>query len=88
MNLAEVDLLRLYQLVLLCAGVTALFIGLRGVRRLTVRHRKLPKDFQQAVNKGVYAAVKRFVWEEWPRLIALVSLLVLLAGLVIATRMI
>ena len=88
MNLAEVDLLRLYQLVLLCAGVTALFIGLRDVRRLAVRYRKLPKDFQQAVNRGVYAAVKRFVREEWPRLIALVFLLVLLAGLVIVTRMI
>ena len=88
MNLAETDLLRLYQLVLLCAGVTALFIGLRGAWRLAVRYRKLPKDFQQAVNRGVYAAVKRFVRKEWPRLIALVFLLVLLAGLVIATRMI
>ena len=88
MNLAEIDLFRLYQLVLLCAGVTALLMGLRGARRLTVRYRKLPKDFQQAVNRGVYAAVKRFVRKEWPRLIALVSLLVLLAWLVIATRMI
>ena len=87
MNLAETDLLRLYQLVLLCAGVTALFIGLRGARSLAVRYRKVPKDFQQAVNRGVYTAVKRFVWEEWPRLVALVFLLVLLAGLVIATRM-
>ena len=88
MNLAETDLLRLYQLVLLCAGVTALFIGLRGARSLAVRYRKLPKDFQQAVNRGVYAAVRRFARKEWPRLITLVSLLVLLAGLVIATRMI
>ena len=88
MNLAETDLLGLYQLVLLCAGVTALFIGLRGARRLAVRYRKLPKDFQQAVNRGIYAAVKRFVWKEWPRLITLVSLLALLAGIMIATRMI
>ena len=87
MNLAETDLFRLYQLVLLCAGVTALFMGLLGARRLAVRYRKLPKDFQQAVNRGVYAAVKRFVREEWPRLVALGFLLVLLAGLVIATRM-
>ena len=88
MNLAEVDLLRLYQLVLLCAGIAALFMGLRAARRVAVRYRKLPKDFQQAVNRGVYAAVKRFVGEERPRLVALVFLLVLLAGLVIATRMI
>lgn len=88
MNLAETDLFRLYQLVLLCAGVTALFMALRGAQRLAVRYRKLPKDFQQAVNRGVYAAVKRFTWEEWPRLIALVFLLVLLAGLVIAARII
>ena len=86
MNLAEIDLLRLYQLVLLCAGVTGLLVGLRRMWRLVVRFRKFPAVFRQAAIRGICSAAKRFVREEWPNLIALAFLVLLLAALLIVIR--
>lgn len=86
MNLAEIDPLRLYQLVLLCAGVTGLVVGLRRMWRLAVRFRKFPAVFRQAAIRGICSAVKRFVREEWPKLMALAFLVLFLAALMIAIR--
>ena len=86
MNLAEIDLLRLYQLVLLCAGVAGLLVGLPRLWRLLARFRKLPPDFRQAAIRGGYNAARRFVREEWPKLVALAFLVLLLGALLIAIR--
>ena len=88
MNLAEIDLLRLYQLVLLCAGVMGLLLGLPRLWRLVTRFRKLPADFRQAAIRGVLNAARRFVQEDWPKLVALAFLVLLLGALLIAIRMI
>ena len=88
MNLAEIDLLRLYQLVLLCAGVAGLLVGLPRLWRLVARFRKLPPDFRQAAIRGGCNAARRFVREEWPKLVALAFLVLLLGALLIAIRMI
>ena len=88
MNLAEIDLLRLYQLVLLCAGVAGLLVGLPRLWRLVTRFRKLPADFRQAAIRGGCNAARRFVREEWPKLVALSFCLLLLGVLLIAIRMI
>ena len=88
MNLAEIDLLRLYQLVLLCAGVMGLLVGLPRLWRLLARFRKLPADFRQAAIRGDLNAARRFVREEWPKLIALAFFVLLLGALLIAIRMI
>ena len=88
MNLAELDLLRLYQFVLLVAGIVVLCTALPGLWRLVARYRKSPANLRRAIRRGVYAAAMRFVRQKWPGLLALGLLLALLAGLMIATRMI
>lgn len=88
MNLAEMDLLRLYQFVLLVAGIVGLCTALPGLWRLVARYRKSPANLRQAIRRGVYAAAIRFVRQKWPGLLALGLLLALLAGLMIAPRMI
>ena len=86
MNLAEIDLLRMYQLVLLCAGVAGLLVGLPRLWKLVSRFRKLPADFRQAAIRGGCNAARRFVREEWPKLIALAFLVLVLGALLIAIR--
>ena len=88
MNLAELDLLRLYQLVLLVVGIVGLCAALPGVWRLVIRYRNSPADLRLAIRRGVYAAAMRFVRQKWTGLVLLGLLLALLAGLMIATRMI
>ena len=86
MNLAEIDLLRLYQLVLLCAGVTGLLLGLPRLWKLVSRFRKLPPDFRQAAIRGGCNAARRFARQEWPKLVALGFLVLLLGALLLAIR--
>ena len=88
MTFTEGDLLPAYQLLLWLAAITTLILGLHQARKWAARYRKLPRIFQKAVKKGIYAAAKRFVREEWLGLTALGFLLILLAGLTIAIRMI
>ena len=88
MNLAELDLLRLYQLVLLVAGTVGLYTVVPGLWRLVTRYRKSPADLRLAIRRGVYAAAMRFVRQKWPGLVALGLLLALLTGLMIAARVI
>ena len=88
MNLDETDLLTAYQLILLCAAIPALVVAVRGVRKWVARYQQLPRIWQQPIKQGLHSAVKHFIREEWPRLIALVVFLLLLAGLTIAIRMI
>ena len=88
MNLAEMDLLRLYQLVLLVAGIVGLYTVVPGLWRLVTRYRKSPADLRLAIRRGVYAAAMRFVRQKWPGLVALGLLLALLTGLMIAARVI
>ena len=88
MNLAEMDLLRLYQLVLLVAGIVGLYTVVPGLWRLGTRYRKSPADLRLAIRRGVYAAAMRFVRQKWPGLVALGLLLALLTGLMIAARVI
>ena len=86
MNLAEIDLLRLYQLVLLCAGAAGLLVGLRRAWRLALRFRKVPAVFRQAAFRGFCHAARRFAREEWRKLVALAFLVLLLLALTIVTR--
>ena len=88
MNLAELELLRLYQLVLLVAGVVGLYTALPGVWRLVTRYRKSPADLRRAIRMGVLAAAGRFTRQKWPGLVLLGLLLALLVGLTIAARLI
>ena len=88
MNLAELDLLRLYQLVLLVAGIVGLYTVVPGLWHLVTRYRKSPADLRLAIRRGVYAAAMRFVRQKWPGLVALGLLLALLTGLMIAARVI
>ena len=88
MNLAELDLLHLYQLVLWVVGIVGLCAALPGLWRLVIRYRKSPADLRLAIRRGVYAAARRFARQKWPGLVALGLLLALLAGLIIAARVI
>ena len=86
MNLAEFDPLHLYQLVLLCAGVAGLLVGLRRACRLAARFRKVPEVFRQAAILGAGRAARRFARQEWRKLVALAFLVLLLLALTIVTR--
>ena len=88
MNFDETDLLTAYQLILLCAAIPTLIAAVHGVRRWVVHYQRLPRILQQPIKQGFYSAVKRFIREEWPSLIGLAFLLLILAGLTIAIRMI
>ena len=88
MNLAETDLLRLYQLVLVVAGAVGLYKALPGLWRLVTWYRKSPPYRRQAIRRGVISAAERFVWQKWPGLVLLGLLLALLVGLTIAARVI
>ena len=88
MNFDETDLLTAYQLILLCVAIPTLVAAVHGVRKWVVRYQRLPRILQQPIEQGLYSAVKRFIREEWPRLIELAVLLLILAGLTIAVRMI
>ena len=89
MSLTEIDLLAVYQALLLCAAIGTLVAGLHRARKWIARYHQLyPKVLQHAVKQGVYAALKRHVREEWPKLLELILLLLILAGLTIAVRMI
>ena len=88
MNFDETDLLTAYQLILLCAAIPALVVAVRGVRKWVARYQQLPRIWQQPIKQGLHSAVKHFIWEEWPRLIALTFLLLILIGLTIAVRMV
>ena len=88
MNLDETDLLTAYQLILLCAAIPTLVTAVRMVRKWVARYQQLPGIWQQPIKQGLYSAVERFIQEEWPRLIGLAFLLLILAGLTIAIRMI
>ena len=88
MNFDETDLLTTYQLILLCAAIPALVAAVRRVRKWVARYQRLPRIWQQPIKQGLYSAIKRFIREEWPRLIVLVVFLLLLAGPTIAIRMI
>ena len=88
MNLAEMDLLLLYQLVLLVAGIVGLYTVVPGLWRLVTRYRKSPADLRRAIRRGILAAARRFARQKWPGLVLLGLLLALLAGLIIAARVI
>lgn len=88
MNFDETGLLTAYQLVLLCAAIPTLVTTVRMVRKWVARYQQLPGIWQHPTKQGFYSAVKRFIREEWPRLIELAVLLLILAGLTIAIRMI
>ena len=88
MNFDETDLLTAYQLILLCAVIPTLIAAVRMVRKWIARYQQLPGIWQQPIKQGLRSAVKRFIREEWPRLIGLAFLLLILAGLTIAIRMI
>ncbi len=89
MSFAETDLLLpAYQLILLCAAIPTLIAAAYGVRKWVARYQQLPGIWQQPIKQGLHSAVKRFTREEWPRLIALAILLLILAGLTITIRMI
>lgn len=87
MSFTEFDPLVVYQALLLCAAIGTLVAGLRRARKWIARfHQLYPKVLQHAVKQGVYAALKRHVREEWPRLLELILLLLVLSGLTIAVR--
>ncbi len=88
MNFDETDLLTAYQLILLCAAIPTLVTTVRMVRKWVDRYQRLPRIWQQPIKQGLYSAVKRFIREEWPRLIELAFLLLILIGLTIAVRVI
>ena len=88
MNFDETDLLTVYQLILLCAVIPTLIAAAYGVRKWVARYQQLPEIWQQPIKQGLHSAIKRFIQEEWPRLIALAVLLLILVGLTIAVRMI
>lgn len=88
MNFDETDLLTAYQLILLCAAIPALITMVRMARKWIGRYQQVPRMWQQPIKDGLYSAVKRFIQEEWPRLIRLAFLLLILIGLTIAVRMI
>ena len=88
MNFDETDLLTAYQLILLCAAIPTLVATVRMVRKWVARYQRLPEILQQPVRQGLHSAVKHFIREEWPRLIGLSVILLILAGLIIAIRMI
>ena len=86
MSFADIGLLTIYQTLLLCVAIMTFAAGLYRARKWAARYRQLPRIWQQAVKKGFYSATRRFVREEWARLVMLVILLLLLAGLTIAIR--
>ena len=86
MSFADIGLLTIYQTLLLCVAITAFAAGLYRVRKWAARYRQLPRSWQLAAKKGFYSATRRFVREEWGRLVLLVVLLLLLASLTIAIR--
>ncbi len=88
MNFDETDFLTAYQLILLCAAIPTLVTAVCGVRKWVVRYQYLPRILQQPIEQGLHSAVKHFILEEWPRLVELVVLLLILVGLTIAIRMI
>ena len=88
MNFDETDLLTAYQLILLCAAIPTLTAAVYRVRKWVARYQRLPSILQQPIKQGFYSVVKRFIREEWPSLIGLAFLLLILAGLTIAGRMI
>ena len=84
MNLAELDSLMVYQLILLGATIPTLVATIYRVQKWVARYQKLPRICQQPIKQGFYSAIKRFMQEEWSLLI----LLLILVGLTIAIRMI
>ena len=89
MSLTEIDRLEVYQGLLLCAAIGTLVAGLHRTRKWLARfHQLCPGFLKDAVKQGVYAALKRYVREEWPKLMELILFLLILAGLTIVLRMI
>jgi len=84
MNFAELNSLTVYQLILLGTTIPTLVAAVYRVQKWVARYQQLPRIWQQPIKQGFYSAIKRFTQEEWPILI----LLLILAGLTIATRMI
>ncbi len=84
MNFVELNSLTVYQLILLGATIPTLVATVYRVQKWVARYQQLPSICQQPIKQGFYSATKRFMQEEW----SLLLLLLILAGLTIAIRVI
>ena len=82
MNFAELDLLTVYQLILLGAAIPTLVATIYRVQKWIARYQQLPRIWQIPIKQGLYSIIRRFMREEWLMLL----LLLILAGLTIAIR--
>ncbi len=82
MNFAELDLLTVYQLILLGAAIPTLVATIYRVQKWIARYQQLPRIWQPKLKQGFYSIIRRFMREEWLMLL----LLLILAGLTIAIR--
>lgn len=88
MSFTEIGILTVYKMLLLCTTIGTLVEGLRRARKWIALYQRSPRVLQQSVKQGVYAALKCYVREEWPKLVGLILLLLILSGLTIAVWMI
>ena len=60
MNFAELDLLTVYQLILLGAAIPTLVATIYRVQKWIARYQQLPRIWQIPIKQGLYSIIRRF----------------------------